>query len=348
MLSRVAENIYWTTRYLERAEDTARLINAVTLMALDMPGEVRFGWDMLIRIAGLEQEFFGLYSEADEAAVMRFLICDGDNPSSILNCIVQARENTRAFRELLPAEVWEWVNELYLYARRHLGAELTPRRRYEVLQDVIRRRQSLVGLLAGTMSRDAVFQFLRLGRNLERADMTSRILDVSCAVIPPHSETGISQYSELAWMNILKALSAYQMYRRYVSVHADGAKVIGFLFNNREFPRAISHCLQEILDVLRRLPHPEPVLLAVNRTVALIERADCGRLAEGGLHEYIDRVQLGLNGIDAALRLNYFKLAGDAGAVAHVPVADIPAAPIAQGDTQVNEAPPPMPAVQCQ
>lgn len=311
MLSRVAENMYWSTRYLERAEDTARLINAITLMSLDMPGDVRFGWDALIQIAGLEAEFSGLYRDANEAAVMRFLICDEKNPSSILSCITQARENTRTFREVIPAECWEWINELYLYAKKHLDADLTRRRRYEVLQEVIRRRQSLVGLLAGTMSRDAAFQFLRLGRNLERADMTSRILDVSCAVIPPKVDIGSSQYSDLAWMNILKALSAYQMYRRYVSVHADGAKVINYLLKNREFPRAISHCLQEVLDVLRQLPHPAPIQLAVNNTLALINNANAELLADGGLHDYIDKLQLGLDSINAALRQHYFRLAGN-------------------------------------
>lgn len=312
MLSRVAENLYWMTRYMERAEDTARLINAVTLMSLDMPGDVRFGWDSLIRVAGLDHVFFEHYQEANEASVMRFLIRDEKNPSSILSCITNARENTRTFREVLPWECWEWVNELYLYARQNLIGDLTRRRRHEVLQAVIRRRQSIVGLLAGTMSRDAAFQFLRLGRNVERADMTSRILDVSCAVIPPRAETATTQYSDLAWMNILKALSAYQMYRRYVSMHADGAKVIEFLLKNREFPRTITHCLREMLEVLRHLPHPEPVLSTVQETLAFVERADSETLAQHGLHAYTDQIQLGLAKVNDALRRHYFRLANGA------------------------------------
>ena len=310
MLSRVAESMYWSTRYLERAEDTARLINAITLMSLDMPGDVQFGWDSLIQIAGLEEEFSGLKQEVNETTVMRFLICDEKNPSSILSCITQARENTRAFREVMPAECWEWINELYLYAKKYLLVDLNRRRRYEVLQEVIRRRQSFVGLLAGTMSRDAAFQFLRLGRNLERADMTSRILDVSCAVIPPKVDIGGNQYSDLAWMNILKALSAYQMYRRYVSVHADGAKVIGYLLKNRDFPRAINHCLLEMQDVLRQLPHPAPIAPTINNTLALVNNANVELLAEGGLHDFIDKLQLGLGHINSALRQNYFRLSG--------------------------------------
>jgi len=313
MLSRVAESLYWMARYMERAEDTARLINAVTLMSLDMPADARIGWDALVRIAGLDDVFFKHYSEANEACVMQFLIRDEKNPGSIMSCITRARENTRTFREVLPWECWEWVNELYIYAKNNVVNDLTRRRRYEVLQAVILRRQSIVGLLSGTMSRDAAFQFLRLGRNVERADMTTRILDVSVAIMLPRAAVGASQYSDLAWMNILKALSAYQMYRRYVSVHADGARVIEFVLKNKEFPRTIIHCLRELIEVLHQLPHPEPILASVRDALAIVEQADATGLAQRGVHTFTDQIQLHLAHIDAALRQHYFKV-GDVAA----------------------------------
>ncbi|MBY0578300.1 MAG: alpha-E domain-containing protein [Burkholderiales bacterium] len=308
MLSRVAENLYWMTRYMERAEDTARLINAVTLMTLDMPGGASFGWEPLVRIAGLDQLFFEHYPEADETAVMRFLIQDERNPSSIMTCITQARENTRTFREVLPWESWEWVNELYLYAKRELSGELDRSRRYEVLQAIIRHRQGIVGLLSGTMSRDAAFQFLRIGRNIERADMTSRILDISHAVILPADTPVGEQYGDLLWMNILKALSAYQMYRRHIGVHAKSAQVIDFLLKDALFPRTVLHCLTEIEEVLKVLPRSMPVLDTVRATRAMLGTADGAVLAKAGLHELIDRIQIGLDSINAALRERYFRL----------------------------------------
>lgn len=307
MLSRVAENLYWMTRYMERAEDTSRLINAVTLMTLDMPSGASFGWDALVRIAGLDQLFFEHYPEANERAVMRFLIQDERNPSSIMTCITQARENTRTFREVLPWESWEWVNELYLYAMRELPGELDRSRRYEVLQTIIRHRQSIVGLLSGTMSRDDTFQFLRLGRNVERADMTSRILDVSHAVILPTDTSG-AQYGDLLWMNILKALSAYQMYRRHVSVHAKSAQVIDFLLKDSLFPRSVTHCLTEIAEVLKVLPRSGPVLQTVRDAQAMLDTAEGAVLAQADLHEFIDHLQVGLTAINAALRERYFRL----------------------------------------
>lgn len=307
MLSRVAERLYWMTRYMERAEDTARLINAVTLMTLDMPGEVNFGWNTLLNVAGLDKQFHDHYPEANEAAVMRFLIQDERNPSSILTCIAHARENTRTFREVLPAESWEWVNELYLYAKSALPGELDRRQRFEVLQGIIRRRQSIVGLLSGTMSRDDAFQFLRLGRNIERANMTSRILDVSHAVILPADTPAGAQYSSLLWMNILKALSAYQMYRRHVSVHADSAQVVDFLLHDRLFPRTLAHCLSEIADVAQVLPHSASVVASVQATQQMLDSANSSALANSKLHEFVDQFQIGLIAIDGALRESYFR-----------------------------------------
>lgn len=303
MLSRVAESLYWMTRYMERAEDTARLINAVTLMTLDMPSGAKFGWDALIRIAGIDRLFFEHYAKANEESVMRFLIQDERNPSSVMASITHARENTRTFREVLPWESWEWVNELYLFALRELHGDLDRRKRFDVLQGIIRRRQSIVGLLSGTMSRDAAMLFLIIGRNMERADMTSRILDVSHALILPSEAS-----DDLLWMNILKSLSAYQMYRRHVGVHAGSAQVIGFLLKDVSFPRTVSHCLAEISGVLDELPNSGPVMEAVRKTMEMLEKADGEYLAKAGLHEFIDRIQVGLWDIHDALSMHYFRL----------------------------------------
>ena len=119
MLSRVAESLYWMTRYLERAENTARLINGTTQVVLDLPRGASFSWDNLVSVVGLDELFQESYAQADENSVMRFLILDARNPSSILSCIQNARENTRTFREVLPAESWERINSLYLFLERN-------------------------------------------------------------------------------------------------------------------------------------------------------------------------------------------------------------------------------------
>ncbi len=305
MLARVAENLYWMTRYLERAEDTARLINATTMMLMDMPPGASFGWEALLTVAGLDEAFHEHYGEASETAVMSFLIQDERNPSSIYACIRLARENTRTFREVLPRESWEWVNELYLYASTHLTSALDRRKRFEVLSEIIRRRQAVVGLLSGTMSRDEAFQFMRLGRNVERADMTSRVLDVSYALNLPRQG---SQYYDLIWMSALKALSAYQMYRRHVGVHAEGEKVLAFLLNNVQFPRSVRHCLSEIQSALSELPGTEP-MRRLHGLQADLDDADFYALAQNGLHEYCDSLQSGLAELSSDIGSTYFRAA---------------------------------------
>ena len=305
MLARVAENLYWMARYLERAEDTARLINATTMMLMDMPRGASFGWEALLTVVGLDQPFHEHYEEASETAVMSFLIQDERNPSSIYACIRLARENTRTFREVLPRESWEWVNELYLYASTHLTSALDRRKRLEVLTEIIRRRQAVVGLLSGTMSRDEAFQFMRLGRNVERADMTSRVLDVSYALNLPRQG---SQYYDLIWMSALKALSAYQMYRRHVGVHAEGEKVLAFLLNNVQFPRSVRHCLSEIQSALSELPGTEP-MRRLHGMQAELDNADFYALAQTGLHEYCDSLQAGLADLSSDIGSTYFRAA---------------------------------------
>jgi len=311
MLARVAENLYWMARYLERAEDTARLINATTMLLMDMPRGASFGWEDLLKVVGLDEAFHQHYNEASETAVMSFLIQDERNPSSIFACVRMARENTRTFREVLPRESWEWVNELYLYTSTHLGHALDRRKRFEVLTEIIRRRQAVVGLLSGTMSRDEGFQFMRLGRNVERADMTSRVLDVSYAINLPYQDSQVAlklNLPDLIWMSVLQSLSAHQMYRRHVGVHARGHQVLAFLLNDIQFPRSVRHCLHEIQFALDELPGVEP-MRRLQGMLNLVDRADYHTLATNGLHEFCDDIQARLADLNAAISQTYFRTA---------------------------------------
>lgn len=306
MLSRAAEHLYWMSRYMERAEDTARLINAATQAQLDLPSSASFGWNSLLQITGLDQIFHRHYAHADESSVIAFLLHDERNPSAILSCIALARENSRAFRDVLPRESWEWLNDLYLYARSRLPAAMNVRRRFEVLNDIIWRRHALIGNVYGCMSHDEVFQFMRIGRTIECADMTSRILDVSHAVLLPQEEAA-SQYLELLWLSVLKGLSAHQMFRRHESVHTRAAPVIKFLLKDPLFPRSLYYCLSEIAAALSSLPNAAPLLAEIAEAQAHLSRANASVLSRNGLHEFIDTVQLDLNRLHEALARSYFR-----------------------------------------
>lgn len=309
MLSRVAENLYWMARYLERAENTARLINTTTKVLLDLPRGASFGWDILLTVAGLDMQFHELYDEANESNIMRYLIEDERNASSIASCIFHARENTRTFREVVPVGFWERVNGLYLYIRQNTaGAVLGRSQRYQVLNSLIERRQATVGLLIGSMSHDVAYQFIKLGRNLERADMTTRIIDVNSAVNIPDDEIVSEPAQARLWMSVLTAISAYQMYRRHVGVHVRGPAVVKYLLTDSQFPRSVQHCLAEIEGCVAALPDHARPLRAIRRAWRRLSGIQLEKRSAADLHIELDEMQADLAEIHNELASQYFHL----------------------------------------
>ena len=307
MLARVAENLYWMARYLERAENTARLINSTTHVLLDLPLGASFGWANLIEIAGLDNMFHQHYPDANEEAIMRFLIEDDRNPSSILSCVQYARENTRTLREELPAEMWERINSLYLYVRKNAAIASRSRRdRYMVLNSVIEQRHAIVGLFSGTMGHDLAYQIIKLGRNIERADMTTRILDLNSAVQLPQDSVLHETIMERIWMSTLNSLSAYQAYRHLVSMHVRSRAVINFLIGDIRFPRSVEHCLSEIESCLKLMPKSQHLQNIVAQLRHKISQRHTGELGAVALHEYLDLLQAELGKIHDLLTYHYF------------------------------------------
>jgi uncharacterized alpha-E superfamily protein len=307
MLARNAERLYWMSRYLERAEDTARLINSSTLVLLDLPAGASFGWRTLLEVAGVDDLFRQRYGEADEDAIMRFLIEDEHNPSSVYACVSQARENCRTLREMLPAEVWEHINSLYLYIKAHAGRACRNRReRYLVLNDVIERRHAIVGVVAGVMGHDLPYQMMKLGRNLERADMTTRILDLNAAVHYPAEPVLCASLQGRIWISILESLSAYPSYRRLVSMDIATDSVVAFLLNDSRFPRSVVHCLIEMEGCLRDLPRSQQLSQQLVQLRQEVGRHPTQGLDTLALHEYLDLLQAQLGMIHATLIESHF------------------------------------------
>lgn len=314
MLSRVAESLYWMTRYLERAENTARLINATTQVLLDLPRGASFGWDVLLKVAGLDRLFLDSYAKLDEANILRFLVSDERNPSSIVSCIRCARENCRTLRDVMPRQAWERINGLYLFVNSRAPHAVERARRYVVLEEIIERRQALIGLLTDCMSHDVAYQFIKLGRNIERADMTTRIVDIHAAVLVPRQQVPEDPAIGLLWMGVLKSLNAYQMYRRHVSVHVRAADVVNYLLKDPHFPRTVRHCLDEVESCLAVLPHNSRPL----KLLRVAQRRLDGTRAEGLApllrHEYLDAVQADIAAIHGQIAVEYFQLHEQPGA----------------------------------
>ncbi len=314
MLSRVAENVYWLARYLERAENTARLVNVNANLLLDLPPEYRPGWLALIDITGSRELFDAREKRTEERDIVHFLIADLDNPGSIFSSVRSARENARTLRDVLPNEVWEHMNELFMEIKEKLPAALSKRTRFHFLQRIIRGMQTLTGELEGTMSRNDAFTLLMLGRNLERADMTSRIIDVRSAQLLPADAPGFRPFDTIQWLNLLKTLSGYQMYRLSQRTLVSRSAVLEFVLRDLKFPRACLFCLNEVENFLRALPRSAGVLGSLGGARSFLDSATLGTLDQPGLHELIDQLQLHIIVVHEGIAQTYFPpRAGDTG-----------------------------------
>jgi uncharacterized alpha-E superfamily protein len=305
MLSRVGERLYWMARYIERAENTARLVHVYTDTMLDLPKGVGLYWGQLLEITGTEGEFGKSYQRARQDRILKFMLAGDNNTGALLFSLRGARENARTTRDQMPSEAWEHINELFLYARKRLARSVGRIRLLEFLSDVIMRCQQIAGLLAGTMSHGYGYQFVRLGRNLERADMTTRILDIgSATLLAQHGE--VERLEARLWINILRSLSAYQMYRQNVRRRVRREDVIGYLLQDVQFPRAVAHTLAAMQECLELLPRNEGPLRAVLRLERVLAEAKTPELASEGLHDFMDVLQLELAKLDQLIDETWF------------------------------------------
>jgi uncharacterized alpha-E superfamily protein len=310
MLARVVENVYWLSRYLERAENTARIIGVNTNLLLDLPGGIAPGWLPLVDISGNRAEYdarsHGKATHGEERDVVHFLTADPDNPGSICSSLVAARENARTLREILPTESWELLNQFFGEFNKDLATGINKRMRFEFLKRIVIALQTMAGMLDGTMNRNDAHTFLTLGRNLERADMTSRIVDVRSAQLLPVETPELRPFETVQWMSVLKSLSGYQMYRLKMRTRVKRTDVIQFLLRDDQFPRSCHFCLTQLGSALNPLPRNEGVMEVLETAVKFIARAPLATLNQPGLHELIDRIQLHVNNVHNMIAEAYF------------------------------------------
>lgn len=269
LLSRNADRIFWAARYLERAEDTARLVQEFGELFDDMPGddpqENAFRWAPLLAVCG---DRTLLAKEASEREVVDALVCDPDDDGSVAHCVAAARANLRTTREVLPREAWHTVNDLSMFVADEVARARDRRFRGHVLGRVANDSRRLDGILTSSMTRDAAWQMWRMGRYLERADMTTRVVGVRAAALmaqaaTPDEPSDALRYDEVQWMGVLKSLSALQMYQRSTRGAIEASKVVQFLLFDNNFPRSVRFCLDEIDRCLDQLTRTDSVRVAV-------------------------------------------------------------------------------------
>ncbi|NND89499.1 MAG: alpha-E domain-containing protein [Granulosicoccus sp.] len=311
MLARVAENIYWLSRYLERAENTVRLINVHSNLLMDLPTvDDHQGWIPLISINGLDEEFAELHDQASESTVNHFLLADKTNPGS-LRCAFQAIQiNLRSCRDIIPKASYEAINSLCRFVLRQIdGSHAHPAQRLAFLRTVEERLLAISGGLNSNMSHDLGYRFMRLGCYLERADMTSRIIDVqSTRLSALHTTREIMAIQAQRWVSVLRSLAAHQMYRQSVRRPVNGTDTLTFLLTDLNLPRSYSFCINHLDECLQWVGD----CAAASEAVAVLKRQLDAAVYESlardpdELHLFLDKLQLGMLDVGAAINATYF------------------------------------------
>jgi uncharacterized alpha-E superfamily protein len=313
MLSRVAESIYWMGRYVERAENVARFIDVNFQLMLDAAWGQDQQWQPLVNTTGDHEAFAERYGSATQEKVIRFLTFDTENPNSILSCLRAARENARTVREIISSEMWLQLNTFYLTvcsaAERPAGLD-APTQFFDAVKES---SHLFAGITDATMTHGEAWHFGQLGRMLERADKTSRILDVKYYILLRSVDDVGTPFDDIQWAAVLRSASAFEMYRkRHGRISPHG--VVEFLMLDREFPRAIQFCLLEARDSLHAISgtqlgtfrySPEKLLgqLYSDLSFTTVEE-----IVNQGLHEYVDEFQSQLNRVGTGIFETFFAM----------------------------------------
>lgn len=313
MLGRVANTMYWMNRYIERAENYARFMDVNFNLSLELPPNESEQWKPLIVTTGDWDLYESLYSKVEKDKVIFFLGFDENNPNSIYNCILNARENARAIRPEITKEVWEQINHLYFLVKDGLE-----KKRYKsknlrrFFTEIKNGCQLLYGMFDATLSRTDGWHFGKLGQVIERADKTSRVLDVKYHILLSSPKQVGSSLDLIQWAALLKSVSAYDMYRKkYGKLTA--STIAEFLILDKEFPRSMLACLVNAEKSLKRLTgSDEGFTNSAQKQIGLLksqlEYADINDIIEKGMHEYLDDFQQKLNKASSAIYESFFSI----------------------------------------
>ena len=309
LLSRFAENSFWTARYVERAENLARILDVNETFARDEQGESN--WLPILQLHQDEQRFGEHYRVVDAANVVRFYIVDDDNPNSIRCCVRAARENARSIRHLISLETWAQLNVFYNWvaglSRRNVSLNGLSRLCAEIKEGC----QLHYGIVNGTLYRDQIWSFYRLGTFIELCDQTTRLVDIKYHSLLPQQQDVGRPIDVAQWNALLRSASAYHGYRRVYPHEMTPRTVAGFILLDPRFPRSIRHCAWQINETVQGLLQNADLAQVSFQPDALTELSELAdwsidRIIDFGMHEYLDLVQIKLMGISEAIDDTFF------------------------------------------
>ncbi len=312
MLSRVANSLYWMSRYIERAENIARIVDVNLQLLLDLRNldEERLAkhWLPIVQTTGDEELFFKLHQKAGAQNVTEFLVFQPGNPNSLVASICQARENARMVRDQITVELWEELNRLYWFVRTPNARQVWQESPSDFFQQIKASSLHIIGLTYATLIHNEGWRFAQVGKFIERADKTSRILDLRYETLPEKGvPQAVSETDALEWSAILRSCSAWDAYKTLHGAEVSPRLVAEFLLLNEDFPRSVLFCVGELNDALRKISgvaegkFSNDAEKLAGRLVAELQFSTIDEIFAAGLHGYLDTLQGKLNDIGVAL-----------------------------------------------
>lgn len=303
MLSRSAKHLYWLSRYVERTENIARMIDVNLELILDFPDDHSLNWKPLIDTLDINDLFESKYKNYNETNVLNFLFEDKKNLSSLKNCLLMSKYNIETIKDDLPKSANISLNHLYEHIIDNKISKVHKRKKLQYITNIVSMTQNFFGSINDNLSRGYEFEFIRLGRFVERTDMISRIIDCLCV---SKSSKQTHDFSTMEWISMLTTLSAQDAFRKEAKGEANRGEVITFLLKNDSFPRSVFRSLITIELCLQNLPRNKKLLQMISRLISSSERSKLYNFDDKRLHLYLDNLQKNVSSIDSKIHNTYF------------------------------------------
>ena len=317
MLSRVADSLYWLARYIERAENNSRILDVNLQVTLDDDSNGHEGekldWEPILASLEDQKLFHSLYAVTNAETVCEFVTFAKENPNSIRSCVAGARENARTVREYISSEMWERINSLYLWLNSTEARQDFASSAIDFFRHVVDCSHQFHGTTNATLTHGEGWNFLQIGKYLERADSASRILDLKYHILLPSGEEVGGNVDTVQWQAVLKSCSAFEAYRKLHTGHVAPWSVAEFIILHDSFPRSIRFCAEGLDAALHRISGSPRTHFASDverlsgKLCSDLNYATIGDIFKTGLHQYLDGIQYRLIEINAALLKEYFE-----------------------------------------
>jgi uncharacterized alpha-E superfamily protein len=328
MLCRVADSLFWMSRFIERAENTARLVDVNLQLLLetsrareDQPPSL---WEPILTSTGDLELFHTLYPVAETKPVMQFLTFSRDNPSSVFSCVCSARENARMVRDQISSEMWEAINRLYLFLKEQDFDRVWRSGPYDFYKEIKEYSLLFQGITESTFPHQLGYEFIKAGKYLERGDKTGRILDSKHHLLHWGRDADVGAFDVAQWTAVLRACSALESYNQVYATEVTPLNVADLLILSWHFPRSMLFCLEQLdlamhaISGCPRTHYSNQAERISGRLISDLKYVTTDEILRGGMHEFLDKAadEIGRIGVEFSQRYMFFPVHDPAAEVA--------------------------------